>query len=200
MPPAVRDILLEQEYVSGQKSVERKYLMSTEDLGPEVAVTGDFWLGRGLRSIWTLVRDCISKAESEIQIAAYAIGENSDEYEFFELLRGVLARGIRVLMIVNRFSNQRGSVRDALLELAGKYPSFALKSFNPRDKREDLHAKLIVVDHTIALVGSANLSFKGMVANHEVMVKLSGKTAYSVGELLDRLSANSETIQEAIGR
>jgi cardiolipin synthase len=166
------------------------------DSQPEIAVTGDSWLGRGFSSIWSLVTDSISGAESEIQIAAYAIGENSDEYEFFELLEGVLARGIRVLMIVNRFANQRESVRKSLLELARKYNSFIIKSFNPRDKREDLHAKLIVIDHSKALVGSANLSFKGMVANHEVMVKMSGKTAYSIGELLDRLSANSETIRE----
>ena len=171
-----------------------------DDSGPEVAVTGNFWLGRGLSSIRSLVKDSISKAESEIQIAAYAIGENSDEYEFFELLRGVLARGIRVLMIVNRFSNQRESVRKTLLELAGKYNSFVLKDFNPQDKREDLHAKLIVIDHTTALVGSANLSFKGMVANHELMVRLSGKTSYSIGELLDRLSENSEIIKEGLSR
>jgi phosphatidylserine/phosphatidylglycerophosphate/cardiolipin synthase-like enzyme len=171
-----------------------------DDSGPEVAVTGNFWLGRGLSSIWSLVRDSISRAESEIQIAAYAIGENSDEYEFFELLRGVLARGIRVLMIVNRFSNQREPVRKTLLEFASKYNSFVLKDFNPQDTREDLHAKLIVVDHTTALVGSANLSFKGMVANHELMVRLLGKTAYFIGELLDKLSANSETVREGPDR
>lgn len=170
------------------------------DSQPEIAVTGDFWLGRGLGSIWSLVKDSISNAESEVQIAAYAIGENSDEYEFFELLEGALARGIRVLMIVNRFSNQRESVRKSLLELVHKYNSFVIKNFNPQDKREDLHAKLIVIDHSAALVGSANLSFRGMVANHEVMVKLSGKTAYSIGELIDRLSANSESIREDVSR
>lgn len=171
-------------------------MASESDSQPEIAVTGDFWLGRGFSSIWSLVKDSMSEAESEIQIAAYAIGENSDEYEFFELLEDVLARGIRVLMVVNKFSNQRESVRKSLLELARKYQSFVLKSFNPQDKREDLHAKLIVVDHSTAMVGSANLSFKGMVANHEIMVKMSGKTAYSIGELLDRLSANSEIIKE----
>ena len=84
-----------------------------------------------------------------------------------------------MLMVVNRFANQRESVRKSLLELARKYNTFVIKSFNPQDKREDLHAKLIVIDHSAALVGSANLSFKGMVANHEVMVKMSGKMAYS---------------------
>jgi phosphatidylserine/phosphatidylglycerophosphate/cardiolipin synthase-like enzyme len=165
------------------------------DSGPEVAVTGDFWLGRGMSSIWSMVKDSMSKAENEIQIAAYAIGENSDEYEFFELLKEVLVRGVRVLIIVNRFANQRESVQKILLGLASKYRSFVIKDFNPHDKREDLHAKLIVIDHTTALVGSANLSFKGMVANHELMLRVSGKTAYSIGELLDRLSANSESVR-----
>lgn len=175
--------------------------MSREDSNdPEIAVTGDFWLGKGLRSIWSLVKDTFSKAESEIQIAAYAIGENSDEYEFFELLKGVLARGISVLLIVNRFGTQRESVRRALVELADKYRNLVLKDFSPQDRREDLHAKLLVIDHSTALIGSANLSFKGMVANHEVMVRLSGKTAHSLGELLDRLSKNSKSITDGTGR
>lgn len=161
---------------------------------PEIAVTGNFWLGKGLRSIWSLVKETFNGAEGEIQIAAYAIGENSDEYEFFDLLKGVLARGIRVLLIVNRLGRQRESVRKTLLALATRYSNLVLKDFSPQDGREDLHAKIVVVDHSTAIVGSANLSFKGMVANHEIVVRISGKTAYTIGELLNRLSANSDSV------
>ncbi len=171
-----------------------------ESVRVEIAVTGNFWVGKGVRSIWSMLNDTISKAENEMQIAAYAIGENSDEYEFFELLKGALARGIRVLLIANRFSKQRETVRKTLLELVMKHKTLIVKDFNPQDRREDLHAKIIVVDHSIALVGSANLSFKGMVANHELMVRVSGKTAYAIGELLDRLSSESQTVSDGNGR
>lgn len=96
--------------------------------------------------------------------------------------------------LINRFSSQPESVQERLLKLADKYRNLVLRDFNPDDNREDLHAKLIVIDHSTALVGSANLTWKGMVMNHELMVKLSGKSANAIGELLDRLSKSCTPI------
>ena len=165
--------------------------MSSSDK-PEIAVTGNTWLGKGTGSIWTLIRNTFSQPATEIQIATYAITESSGE--FFELLDDVLARKTRVMMIINRFYTQHEGVQEKLLDLKDKHKGFfILVNFDPKDSREDLHAKLIVIDHEIALVGSANLTWKGMVMNHELMVKLSGDTAYSVGELLDKLYKHPES-------
>lgn len=158
----------------------------------EIAVTGNRWMGKGTGSIWTLVKEAFSKATNEIQIATYAITESSAG--FFDLLDDALARRTRVTMIINRFSSQPESVQERLLELAEKYNNLVLRDFNPEDRREDLHAKLIVIDHSIALAGSANLTWKGMVMNHELMVKLSGKSANAIGELLDRLAKSCTPI------
>ena len=84
------------------------------------------------------------------------------------------------------------NVKVKLVELASKYKNFILMNFQPEDGREDLHAKLIVIDHKTALVGSANLTFKGMVMNHELTVKLTGHAAQTVGSLIDRLSKHPE--------
>lgn len=159
---------------------------------PEIAVTGNRWMGKGTGSIWTLVREAFSKATNEIQIATYSITESSGE--FFDLLDDALARRTRITMIINRFSSQPESVQERLLKLADKYRNLVLRDFNPDDNREDLHAKLIVIDHSTALVGSANLTWKGMVMNHELMIKLSGKSANAIGELLDRLSKSCTPI------
>lgn len=156
---------------------------------PEIAVTGSGWMGRGVGSIWTLVRNVFSGVNNEIQIAAYTISESDGE--FFELLDDALARKTRVMLIVNRFFDQDPNVRDRLVALSKKHSNFILKNFEPDDSREDLHAKLIVIDHSVALVGSANLTWKGMVMNHEIMVRLTGESAQTVGKLIDRLSKYS---------
>jgi len=161
-------------------------LITDSSYEPEIAVTGDAWLGKGIGSIERLIRDTFSKPADEIQIATYSITEGTGE--FFELLDGALTRNTRVMMIVNRFYSQPESVQKKLLEFQILHKDyFILRNFEPKDTREDLHAKLIVINHNTALVGSANLTWKGMVANHELMVKLSGKTANSVGELVDKL-------------
>ncbi len=59
--------------------------------------------------------------------------------------------------------------------------------FCPDRVTEDLHAKVIVVDHNAALVGSANMTWKGLVGNHELAVLVSGEVASRVGMLLDKL-------------
>jgi len=56
-----------------------------------------------------------------------------------------------------------------------------------------LHAKLIVVDRSIALVGSSNLSWKGLILNHELAVLIEGPTAAKVGNLIDVLAKDTRT-------
>jgi len=156
----------------------------------EIAVTGNGWMGQGIGSIKSLLKNVFSNVNNEIQIATYSITESTGE--FFEMLDNELARKTRVMMIVNRFDNQKENIKVKLVGLASKYQNFILMNFQPKDGREDLHAKLIVIDHKTALVGSANLTFKGMVMNHELTVKLTGHAAQTVGSLIDRLSKHPE--------
>lgn len=158
---------------------------------PEIAVTGSGWMGGGTGSIWSMIRDAFSKVDNEIQIAAYSITEGSGE--FLDLLKNQLARKTRVMMVVNRFYEQEKNIQDTLLNLSGKYEKhFVLKNFEPEDRREDLHAKLIVIDHSTAFVGSANLTWKGMVMNHEIMIKLTDESAQKIGSLIDKLKDHPE--------
>ena len=156
----------------------------------EIAVTGSGWIGQGTGSIKSLLKDVFSNVDNEIQIATYSITESRGE--FFEMLDNELARKTRVLMIVNKLYEQDKNATTKLVSLASRYPNFVLMNFQPEDDREDLHAKIIVIDHKTALVGSANLTFKGMVMNHELMVKFKGEPAHTVGSLVDRLSKHPE--------
>jgi phosphatidylserine/phosphatidylglycerophosphate/cardiolipin synthase-like enzyme len=157
----------------------------------EIAVTGRAWMGKGVGSIWTMIEENVLQATDEILSAAYAISKNSPE--LFDLIEKVLVKGIRVVLIVNRFGSQPDIVRERLLGLNKRFKDFILKDFSPQSTSEDLHAKLLVIDHSVALVGSANLTWKGMILNHELMVRISGKSASEIGKLVDRLSASEDT-------
>ncbi len=141
-------------------------------------------MGGGVGSVQSSIEGMLGKATREIQIAVYEI---TDYDGFLQLLRSCLARGVHVMMIINRFDGHSLRLRKALQELTRRFPHFALLDFCPDRVTEDLHAKVIVVDHNAALVGSANMTWKGLVGNHELAVLVSGEVASRVGMLLDKL-------------
>lgn len=158
----------------------------------EVAVTGKSWMGRRTGSISSMMQEALTGAHDEIQITAYSISENAQD--FLDALEKILLKGIRVLLVVNRLQGQPDFVKEKLYELNDRFrQELVLKDFAPKSMSEDLHAKLIVIDHTTALVGSANLTWKGMILNHEIMVRISGRKAWEIGNLVDRLAASRET-------
>ena len=57
-----------------------------------------------------------------------------------------------------------------------------------------MHAKAIVFDRNIAVVGSTNLSFNGLVANHEIAVMIEGPAVMKVVEAIDRLLLSKRSV------
>jgi cardiolipin synthase len=56
------------------------------------------------------------------------------------------------------------------------------------DEQEyDLHAKVIVADRKMALVGSSNLSRRGLLNNHELALFVEGKTVEQIASAIDKL-------------
>ena len=150
-----------------------------------IAVTGTAWMGGGVGSVQSSIEEMLRNATREVQIAVYEI---TDFDGFLQLLRSCLARGVHVTMIINRYSHHSLRLRNALQELEKRFPHFDLLDFCPERESEDLHAKVIVVDHKAALVGSANMTWKGLVGNHELALRVSGEVASRLGMLLDKLS------------
>ena len=56
----------------------------------EIAVTGNDWMGQGIGSIKSLLKNVFSNVNNEIQIATYSITESTGE--FFEMLDNELAK------------------------------------------------------------------------------------------------------------
>ncbi len=148
----------------------------------QVVVSGLGWMGSGIGSIESAIQELLSDAQHEILLTAYSIGKAD---QIFDSMEAALSRGVRIRMIVNRLSEQIVPVQHRLRILEKKYPHFTLHPFRPTDEHGDLHAKVIVVDRKRALVGSSNLSYNGMVVNHELAVLLDSDGADQVARAID---------------
>jgi phosphatidylserine/phosphatidylglycerophosphate/cardiolipin synthase-like enzyme len=156
-----------------------------------IAVTGLAWMGNGIRSITSVIEEALPEAKDEIQIAAYKITRGANG--FLDLLTDSLSRGIKVSLIVNRFESQSRGIRERLVQLVRQFRHFSLFDFCPKNIGEDLHAKIIVIDRSRAFVGSSNMTWRGLVFNHELGVFVEGHSATRIGTLLDALARDSRT-------
>jgi phosphatidylserine/phosphatidylglycerophosphate/cardiolipin synthase-like enzyme len=155
-----------------------------------VAVTGLAWMGNGIRSINSVLEEALEKAKEEVQIIAYQITEGSGE--FLDLMSFCLQRGLRVSLVINRLYEQPVTVRKRLIKLASQFSHFKIFDFCPESK-EALHAKVIVIDRTTAIVGSSNITRNGLILNHELGIVIEGPTANKISGLIDTLEKDSRT-------
>ena len=149
-----------------------------------VVVTGTDWMGSGIGSIESAIDELFRNAADEIMLSVYTIGTGADLV--FRWLEGALARGVQVRLIINSLHKQPADVIARLLETAGRYPHFHLHDYRG-DFESALHAKTAVADRKVALVGSSNMSRRGLLANHELALYLQGPTAAIVAQALDAL-------------
>lgn len=161
--------------------------------GDRVVATGHSWLGAGTGSVETALEELMKGASREIQIAAYRI--TSSAGDFLQLLKQRLDSGVRIILVINKLEAQDPPILERLVALSASYPHFELYNFQPKGEHEDLHAKVIIADRERALVGSANLTGRGLVGNHELGVVLSGRIARDLGLALDRLIQSDDALR-----
>ncbi|MCX7756267.1 MAG: phospholipase D-like domain-containing protein [Anaerolineales bacterium] len=150
----------------------------------QVVVSGLGWMGSGIGSIESAIEELLQNSQHEILVTAYSIGKAD---RIFDLLESALARGVRVRMIINRLPEQYESIQRRLAQFQKKYPYFVLRSFEPDNGRGDLHAKVLVVDRQRALVGPSNLSYNGIILNHELAVIVEAEDAAKIASAIDTL-------------
>ncbi len=163
------------------------------DIKPRIAVSGTTWMGRGIDSIEKEVTDIFSNARTEIQIMAYSISTRAPE--LFDLMKLALKNGVTIKLVVNDFDGIKEYTKKKLLKLEAS-KKFSLFGYVPnKNNNEDaLHAKIIVGDRNVAILGSANLSWRGMVSNYEIGVVLHGDVASDVANLVDTLIYKSPQV------
>ncbi len=153
-------------------------------------VTGTHWMGNGVGSIVIALEEMLNSAVQEIHILVYSISDGADR--LFTLLADRLREGVRVTIIVQRLDQQHHSAPERLKSLAAEYAgSFELIDFTP-EEQEALHAKCVVADRRIAFVGSANLSFNGLIRNHELGVVLEGPAASDLAGIIDLMKSHPD--------
>nr|WP_092075119.1 phospholipase D family protein [Dendrosporobacter quercicolus]NSL49634.1 hypothetical protein [Dendrosporobacter quercicolus DSM 1736]SDN33866.1 cardiolipin synthase [Dendrosporobacter quercicolus] len=146
--------------------------------------TGSQWLGRGIESVHSNVCQMIEETSQELIIVAYSIGTGA--IETIDSLEALLHRGVNVKILVNRFDGQPQGIREAIFRLSQSYLNFRVFDFSPSDG-SDLHAKVIISDRKRAIIGSANLSWRGMVTNHEIAVMIGDDSIELVAKVVDEI-------------
>lgn len=157
-----------------------------------IVVTGTTWMGSGVGSIESALEQLFREAEQEIALTAYAISSSADL--LFDWLEMALARGILINAVINHLTEQPHDVVTRLRRLVTTYPHFHLYDFISEDEA-DLHAKAIVADRRIALIGSSNFSRRGLLKNHEIAVLVQGPVAAVAAGVLDRLFNSRQVVR-----
>jgi phosphatidylserine/phosphatidylglycerophosphate/cardiolipin synthase-like enzyme len=151
-----------------------------------LAVTGLGWLGAGVPAVERTLTDLLDAAEHEILLTVYSMTPGTGRV--WDAIEKALATGIRCTLIANRLHEQHPDLRSLFLGLARKYPtSLRIYTFTGTDDKDALHAKLVIVDRRVALVGSANLTFHGMVSAHELAIVVRGPTVDAIAGRVDLL-------------
>ncbi len=156
-----------------------EYALTTEILG-----TGPEIIKNGTRGVEPVIEEVIKNARKEIQIAAYVL--TSRALHLVELLEDAAKRGVKITLILNSQTCRDRAISLKLDYLVRSFPH--TKVINFKSLKKQLHAKVIVVDRNIAIIGSANFSWGGMYSNYEIGVLLEGNRAWEVAKILDQLS------------
>lgn len=149
-----------------------------------ILATGKDILIDGVRGTESAIRDIIRGADSEIHIMAYVISKHATW--LLDDLQDALERGITTTMVINCLQTQDPPVRDLLREWNRAHPHFALCDYDVKGR--SVHAKAVVADRNLAVIGSANFSWHGMAANCEIGVLLEGKEAWLLSKIVDRVA------------
>lgn len=169
------------------------------ELKPKIVVSGTTWIGNGIESFETEIEKIFKETRGEIQIVAYSISSHAPQ--LFDLLFTAVKNGCLIKLIVFKFDDLKSSSKNLLLKLE-QSKGFLLYKYVPNndDDKDALHAKMIVANRKKALIGSANLSWRGLVTNHEIGVILYGSAAVDAANLVDRLIEKSPRIKQIGGK
>lgn len=162
---------------------------------PEIVVTGLGWLGVNARALDLVLRELIESAEHSLDITAYSITSEADEV--LTALDKKLSTGVSTRIIIDNIfaggqdtgdRNRKAWLRRRLRRmLEGNPHSLMVFDFPHISAGDGIHAKVLVADRSHALIGSANLSFRGFHSAHELDVLVHGEAARHAAECIDRL-------------
>lgn len=161
----------------------------------KVLVTGRLWLGAdGARSIGANLIGLLDGAKQDVTIVAYRLTTAASE--FVSSLDAALARGCIVRIIRNlppqdkRVEEEERLIDRWVRDYSSTLGVYDFRENGPQSDRYELHAKMVVIDRSIAVIGSANFSKNGMIKNHELAVRMEGAEVKSLVAACDQMVSN----------
>lgn len=154
----------------------------------ELLVTGKYFAGQGLRGVMPAMQELVLAARSELHVAAYVLTEGAAP--LIDLVERAVASGVRLTWVANQMNGSGRQIQKRLETLQQQYDHARVRYFADPDGSQ-LHAKVLVADRRRAVLGSANYSWGGLVANHEVGVLLDGDLAWRLAGLIDGLASSA---------
>ena len=156
-----------------------------------LAVTGLGWLGAGAPSVEQQLGNLVRGARREIAACVYSV--TSSARPLLADIDEIVAQGVTATLVVNAVAEQHADVQAFLRGAARRRDGWRIYDFSASGPSAELHAKVVVVDRSAALLGSANLSYRGLVANHEMAVVVRGPTAEAIASRIDMLTNSPAT-------
>lgn len=155
----------------------------------EILATGPELIRRGIRGTEPVIEEIIECAEREIQVVAYVF--TLQAIHLLNLIEKAAERGVRVEIIVNRLEFQEEAVRSKLASIRSKLPNVRILNYADPEGRK-LHAKIVIVDRKMAVLGSANFSWGGLYGNYEIGLFIQGDAVWKLANVIDILSEACE--------
>jgi len=162
----------------------------------EVAWTYPGQSQSGLRTTGGVAREMISASLRSILVVGYAVTVDS---EFASLASQTITamsraaeRGVAVTIVLHRLAS-----RDAITRAwrpGVPRPDFYTWPRDNEDGMTSIHAKLLVVDRTDALVTSANLTRHGFEKNLEMGIRVTGAPASEIHDSIQMLIAAADLV------
>jgi phosphatidylserine/phosphatidylglycerophosphate/cardiolipin synthase-like enzyme len=158
-------------------------------------VTGLGWLGGGVQAIENALLRLVDGAEHELALAVYAMSPGPER--LWAAIERAVDGGIRSTIIIDRLDEQNPAMRDWIHQLWFRHAdTLRLVDFRGEDSNDHLHAKIVVADRRMAIVGSANLTAHGLLLAHELALLVEGPAAEEIAGQLDLL-ARSHLVRTA---
>jgi cardiolipin synthase len=151
----------------------------------EILVTGEKLTGKGFRAFQPAIEELIVTSHQEIHMAVYIFTPSA--IQILHLLTRMAEKGIKLTLVINQIESQPAEIRTWIAETRNRFPHARIVDFFDL-KGGHLHAKVIVGDRKKAIVGSANFSWGGMVANYEFGVMFDDDSAWKLAAAIDDLA------------
>jgi len=143
------------------------------------------------REYYPTALDLINSADETIHITMYQMKyytskqyKDSPTNKLIDALIAAKERGIEVKVIIDESTNENGNAGNDLINLLRENNIIA--KFDKPDTTT--HAKLVIIDSKIVLVGSSNWSYFTLTKNHETNVLIkSDKVAYEFEDYFENI-------------